>query len=579
MNIKLKSGESFNIKNTGGTSVFATSESGATFINGVGSYDGTNPSAGTNDVASVIGNIKPMTETTWSVLKSLRDSSGLMPGMQYRITDYNTTTSQANTQSANHQFDIIVTADDNHTLNENARAIRHTGDTYFSASTLDAWELKYDIDNDTTKYAWADSGATGRGVIYYMKDEWGNECPYDFKNIQFARWELSNPVGYVMNLNTSEYETDTQGLTDSFKALKTGLYATSSSNNTFYFGGQYDDKYKIVYTIANAPTYIFTFGTSDWTVSGKKIYNNAIKEYYNANKLQLNNIVFLNTSINSSCNSNTFGTSCQSNTFGNNCDNNTFGNNCYSNTFGNSYRFNTFGNTCRSNTFGNDCIYNTFGNTCDSNTFGNTYQSNTFGSDCRSNTFGTSCQSNTFGNNCYYNTFGNNCRSNTFSTSCQSSTFGNTCRFNTFGNNCRLNTFGTSCQSNTFGSDCHDNTFGNNCRSNTFGESVMYFIFGNVSGATTTAQTKDYIQNVIVENGVQYVNAYCTGTTSSSNYCQNIRVCLGVKGTNSSNRKQIDITSCIGSTVNTIYANDASGNTVGVNIADIAGIATLLSQI
>ena len=27
----------------------------------------------------------------------------------------------------------------------------------------------------------------GKGVIYYMKDEWNNECPYDFKNIQFIR--------------------------------------------------------------------------------------------------------------------------------------------------------------------------------------------------------------------------------------------------------------------------------------------------------------------------------------------------------------------------------------------------------
>jgi hypothetical protein len=27
----------------------------------------------------------------------------------------------------------------------------------------------------------------GRGVIYYMKDEHGNECPYDFKNILILR--------------------------------------------------------------------------------------------------------------------------------------------------------------------------------------------------------------------------------------------------------------------------------------------------------------------------------------------------------------------------------------------------------
>jgi hypothetical protein len=34
-----------------------------------------------------------------------------------------------------------------------------------------------------TRFEWATE--KGKGVIYYMKDEWGNEAPYDFKNIQF----------------------------------------------------------------------------------------------------------------------------------------------------------------------------------------------------------------------------------------------------------------------------------------------------------------------------------------------------------------------------------------------------------
>ena len=60
---------------------------------------------------------------TWSGLKTLRDGSKLIPGMQYRITDYQCTTIQENTRSANHQFDIIVTADSEGVLNEEARAI------------------------------------------------------------------------------------------------------------------------------------------------------------------------------------------------------------------------------------------------------------------------------------------------------------------------------------------------------------------------------------------------------------------------------------------------------------------------
>lgn len=119
---------------------------------------------------------------SYSQLVSLRSNSGLVKGRQYRITDYVTKTSQIDTQSANHAFDIIVTADDTNKLNENARAIRHSGNTYFANSKLEAWEIKYCLDNDTDRFAWADS-TNGKGVIYYMKDEFGNECPYDFKNI------------------------------------------------------------------------------------------------------------------------------------------------------------------------------------------------------------------------------------------------------------------------------------------------------------------------------------------------------------------------------------------------------------
>ena len=129
--------------------------------------------------------LKPA-NVTYEELVNLRKNSQLNPGQQYRITDYVTTTTQSDTQSAGHQFDIIVVADDVNVLNENARAIQHAGDTYFSNSDLNAWELKYCLDNDTDRFAWADDSTTnGKGVIYRMIDEWGNDCPYDFKNIQF----------------------------------------------------------------------------------------------------------------------------------------------------------------------------------------------------------------------------------------------------------------------------------------------------------------------------------------------------------------------------------------------------------
>lgn len=123
-------------------------------------------------------------EITYNELKVLRDSNSLVAGTNYIITDYQCTTSTANTTSAGHQFDIIVVADSSNTLNEVARARHHEGDEYFANSNLAAWELNYSLDNDTTRFEWADA-TNGKGVIYYMKDEWDNEVPYDFKNIMY----------------------------------------------------------------------------------------------------------------------------------------------------------------------------------------------------------------------------------------------------------------------------------------------------------------------------------------------------------------------------------------------------------
>ena len=129
--------------------------------------------------------VKPVS-ATYAEMVEMKQQGKLIPGQYYRITDYVTTTAQADTQSAGHQFDVLVRADDASTLNEQAYAMLHSGDTYFQNARLEAWELKYCLENDTERFAWADT-VNGKGVIYGMKDEWGNECPYDFKNIMFKR--------------------------------------------------------------------------------------------------------------------------------------------------------------------------------------------------------------------------------------------------------------------------------------------------------------------------------------------------------------------------------------------------------
>ena len=329
---------------------------------------------------------KELTKVTYAELKEMRDNDFLVAGHLYRITDYEFTTKQTGTKSAGHVFDIIVLATTENQLSHIARAIAHEGDTYFDGNDLGAWELWYDLDNDIEKYEWADA-ENGKGIIYRMIDEKGNDCPYDFKNALFYNEKLT--------------------------------------------GFTTPDKYYYMFS------YIVSSKLYDGTVERqvKNCYGNSMAVYLKSNKRSLNLNVFRNTSFGYSCYSNSFGRDCHSNTFGYSCASNSFGNSCHSNTFGYSCASNSFGNSCYSNSFGNSCHHNTFGNSCDYNSFGNSCVSNSFGNSCYYNSLGNSCHSNSFGRDCDYNSFGNSCDYNSFGRDCDSNSLGEFCVSNSFGDN------------------------------------------------------------------------------------------------------------------------------------------------
>ena len=372
-----------------------------------------------------------MTAITYADLVSLRDDGGLVAGSFYRITDYITTTTQENTQSAGHPFDVIVLALNENTLAEEAYAIQSARDTdgYFAECNLSAWKLWYSLDNDSERFAWADS-ENGSGVIYRMIDEWNNDLPYDFKNIMFKRYILKADDAFATDVAKGE----------EIEIVKKKLQEMSHKihTNLWYYGEYVSD----VYPDANPETRYVPFGDVDYNNDGPQVlceidennygwfytfhnededasllkpnvdegigvYDNTIKDscfvflveegtgsYYptKINAQRLNNIVF----VGNGCYSNSFGNDCYSNSFGNDCNYNSFGNDCYSN---------SFGNYCYSNSFGNYCNYNSFGNDCYSNSFGNYYYSNSFGNYCNYNSFGNDCYSNSFGNDCYSNSF------------------------------------------------------------------------------------------------------------------------------------------------------------------------------
>ena len=346
--------------------------------------------------------LEDIASITWSELKTLRNNSELIPGHQYRITDYQCTTTQENTQSAGHQFDIIVTADSTNKLNEKARACLHDRDTYFENSNLAAWQLWYSLDNDTNRFAWADYNL-GHGVIYRMIDEYNNDCPYDFKNIQFKRYKItSSKSSSLVGTYLAIVANPDMGLeidNNDSKMFYTFSYLGELNTLTEYRGEILED----ASIIGN------TLQSDDGGVYG--VHGNTIKYYFNSSienskPIQsLNNIVFLTYSIDDEyygCYSNSFDIDCFNNSFGNQCFGNSFGNQCQSNLFGNGCAINLFGNMCFGNSFGDGCQRNLFGNICFGNSFGDGCQRNSFGlysSNIKLNTYYTH---NTFDNGVSY---------------------------------------------------------------------------------------------------------------------------------------------------------------------------------
>ena len=214
----------------------------------------------------ISGTIHNIVNTSYSNLKTLRDGGKLRAGQWYRITDFVTTCNYTYAQSAGHAFDILVFATSTATLSETAFAIHNANDTYFTNRKLGSWELRYCLDNDRTRFTWANT-TTGKGVIYYMKDEYNNEAPYDFKNIQFRDYLVNETANTPANV---------------YKAV--GNDGSSKNMNLLL---SFNSAYR--YTFAT------TSGTDSSLTGGAR--NNRIEPYFNGSMMHLNFITMSSSSI------------------------------------------------------------------------------------------------------------------------------------------------------------------------------------------------------------------------------------------------------------------------------------------
>ena len=261
-------------------------------------------------------------------LLDLLDNNELIIGQKYRINDYVTTTSQIDTKSLGKPFDIIVTAISTNTLSECATAVQSDRDGgYFDNNKLESWEIKYCVTNDTSRFAWA-GASDGKGVIYYMKDEFNNEAWYDFKNIQFlrtAQWFKDNPNFYVKFT---------------------------------------EDKYFFTFSVVDGNGNI----TDDTLYSTNyHAINNSLGR--NTSKItKLNNTIFIDEP-NKGAYNNIIADGHSGNTFGNRIWNNNIGYDFINNIINKQFQYNTIDAKCKENHFWGFFVYNVVESDCYSNKF------------------------------------------------------------------------------------------------------------------------------------------------------------------------------------------------------------------
>lgn len=469
-----------------------------------------------------------MIEITYAELKSLRDNGKLIPGQMYRMTDYETTTIQANTSSAGHPFDLVLTALDERTLDEKCTAMqsKRDADGYFAESDLLAWQVWYCLDNDG-KFSWAmrksssiivDVSSLDAGVSTVNASLNGT---IEYNNVTYSKWDTvlmgievsflttsdDVSIGDVPKLYLGGYAMDTGTITSVVKNEKDGYGVIYRIIDERQNDLPYDFKNILFKVKITSGVLDLENGTESFVYTFNKHSNNinsdlSISSLCSGNSMypmtQLPNNVFLTNQSFMSIQNNKFGYACTDNILGGQCVNNTFKSNCNLNTFGIGCLNNVFGDSVFSNVFGNNFENNVFLGLSSNNVFDRNANGNQFGLMFSSNVVGKDFLNNTFEDECSSNTFGNTCSHNSFGYQFQNNTFGNEIIKNKFGKYCNNNTFNGGCSDCNFGSNCENNLFNNRCSRN---QIAGHFWDNTVNG--------DFLYNTI---GSDFINSTFWGS-------------------------------------------------------------------
>lgn len=243
----------------------------------------------------------------------------------------------------------------------------------------------------------------GNGVIYRMIDEWGNDCPYDFKNIMYRK---SMSGAFPASSGGSYKFVYTFNL---YNSTDTKYYDASIVQNTQYGDAVTGDTFtRRTYDNVLKPCSVgYVTGTSDNTYGDKFV---------------LNQIIFYGSGNTSGSTIDASGSS--NNEFGYDCFNITFGNYAYGNKFGDRCSHIVLGFKSYDNIFSNECTdiitvsgiaeyYNAsdtnhisgckFGTGCsDVKLTGTTRETVTVGPGCKTLAFNSLMRNVTIGGRCMY---------------------------------------------------------------------------------------------------------------------------------------------------------------------------------
>jgi hypothetical protein len=517
-----------------------------------------------------------LTEVTYAELVNLRNSAKLVPGAKYRIIDYETLVDEEHWhfKSANHPFDLVVTAIDTDALDERASALHSERDVdgYFAWSELEKWQIWYSIDNDVQRFQTAKAG--GKYII--VRDGYDRYAflagTLSYKGNTYYKWvsvENSNnntlKPRYVILLTESDspeigsqafvplseedggdYYFEVRGV-ESVEGGKGVIYRLIDEFNN---DAPYDFKNVLTlrFLLENGhlegclPTmdanpvgnevwlYTFSFlclGNNmdnpflDFSLSGRS-FNNTLEVGSFDN-------VFVVT-MDGQIHDNYLGAGCYLNTFGGarDCEYITsvrFETNCQNNIFLGGVSGVIFGEGCQWNYVDDQWYDIKMGYFCDGNRFvteyvntGDTYPTIELGNYSSENSFGSIASDLKLGCNCHGNSFGVGCGGEVGSGSCENSIEGNSlvvmgeyCSGNTIEKNNNV-FFGAFCQNNTIG-ERSAVFFGDGCRGNNISENCLYV---TLSDAVDNCSLPAYFSHSKVGPNISGINIICNDTVSDS---------------------------------------------------------------